>query len=366
MTYELNAADADRLAALPAVRDAAREAARLVALWPLTEAMHMDNDAKYGENLQVRVSRAFARIITGDDVTMPDAEFVYEGADAIPGRPQEIVDALLAVNDAYDVMADFSETGDIALVDDAASDLGVTWSDAEIVRVHETLGAVEAAVSDGAFDAGEYVVASGDGSVDGGTAGGSADAGGDGATGAASPTDDAFEPSDALVRAMAHRFAVALAVCDALLGAVADGSGVARVTGETPVDDDAVRAVLPLLLAVNELREQISVPRIFLTDVQIRDLLAARDAALLPGAEGHAAGGDAAVEGAAAGASLDALAAFVAPLAAAEWRKHREDVLWDPAAAKKKAKEEDEKRNKEALAAKFAHVKNDNKETVEL
>ena len=365
MTYELNAADADRLAALPAVRDAAREAARLVALWPLTEAMHMDNDAKYGENLQVRVSRAFARIITGDDVTMPDAEFVYEGADAIPGRPQEIVDALLAVNDAYDAMADFSETGDIALVDDAASDLGVTWSDAASVRVHETLGAVEAAVSDGAFDAGEYVVAPGDGSA-GGATGGSADADGDGVTGAASPADDVFEPSDALVRAMAHRFAVALAVCDALLGAVSDGSGAARVTGETPVDDDAVRAVLPLLLAVNELREQISVPRIFLTDVQIRDLLAARAAALLPGAEGQAAGGGAAVAGAAADASLDALAVFVAPLAAAEWRKHRDDVLWDPAAAKKKAKEEDEKRNKEALAAKFAHVKNDNKETVEL
>ncbi|WP_055427929.1 hypothetical protein [Bifidobacterium aesculapii] len=333
MTYELNADDVDRLAALPAVRDAAREAARLVALWPLTEAMHMDNDAKYGENLQVRVSRAFARIVTGNDVTMPDAEFVYEGADAIPGRPQEIVDALLAANDAYDAMADFSETGDIALVDDAAADLGVVWDDAASVRVHETLGAVEAAVSDGAFDAGEYVVEPGDGAVD------------DGA-GAASPTDDAFEPSDALVRAMAHRFAAALAVCGALLDAVSDGNDVTRITGETPVDDDAVRAVLPLLLAVNELREQISVPRIFLTDVQIRDLLAARAAA--------------------AGASLDALAAFVAPLAAAEWRKHREDVLWNPAEAKKKAKEEDEKRNKEALAAKFAHVKNDNKETVEL
>ena len=35
--------------------------------------------------------------------------------------------------------------------------------------------------------------------------------------------------------------------------------------------------------------------------------------------------------------------------------------------AKRQAKEEDEKRNKEALAAKFAHIKDDpNKETVEL
>ena len=38
---------------------------------------------------------------------MPDAEFVYEGADEIPGRPQSIVDALLAANDAYDTMAGY-------------------------------------------------------------------------------------------------------------------------------------------------------------------------------------------------------------------------------------------------------------------
>ncbi len=40
---------------------------------------------------------------------MPDAEFVYEGADEIPGRPQNIVDTLLAANDAYDTMADYSD-----------------------------------------------------------------------------------------------------------------------------------------------------------------------------------------------------------------------------------------------------------------
>ena len=68
-----------------------------------------------------------------------------------------------------------------------------------------------------------------------------------------------------------------------------------------------------------------------------------------------------------AGAAAVALAQIVAPLAAAEWTRHREDVLWDPEEAKKRAKEEDERKSKEALAAKFAHVKDDsNKETVEL
>ncbi|MBT1173758.1 hypothetical protein JS528_10500 [Bifidobacterium sp. MA2] len=328
MTFELNDDDVARVAALPAVREAAESGARLIALWPLTEAMRMDNDAKYAENLQVRVTRAFARVITGEDVTVPDAEFVYEGADTIPGRPQSIVDALLAANDAYDTMAGYAESGDASLVDEAAESLGSDWSDAASVAVHETLDAVEAAVDAGAFDAGEYVVPSGDGAneVDG-----------------ADPADDDFRPSDALVEATARRFAVALTVCDALIGAVSSGA-----------DEAAVRAVLPVLLAVNELREQIAVPRICLTDDRIRGLLDVRAKAADPA-------------GASEGTTIDAVADYIAPLAAAEWAKHREDVLWDPAAAKKKAKEEDEKRNKEALAAKFAHIKDDpGKETVEL
>lgn len=370
---ELNTVAIARVAALPAVREAAREAARLTALWPLTDAMRMDNDAKYGENLQVRVTRVFARILTGEDVTVPDAEYVYEGADAIPGRPQPIVDALLAANDAYDALADFAATGDATLVDAAAVDLGVTWDDAASVRVHEMLDAVETAVNNGTFDGGAYTVDAG------------ADGAGDGAhigDAAVSADDDAYEPPVALVDAMAHRFAVALTVCDALLDAVADDAATGPavlVAADTPVDDSAVKAVLPLLLVVNELREQIAVPRICLTDTQIRDLLATRASAL---AEAAAAASDGAgVAGAEAGtagtcsaaaraaesgdassstcdmAVLDATAAFVAPLAGTEWAKHREDVLWDPAAAKKKAKEEDEKRNKAALAAKFAHVK---------
>ena len=94
MTIELNREAIAQVAALPAVTEAAEAGSALISLWPLTEAMQMDNDAKYAENLQVRVTRAFARILTGEDVTVPDAEFVYEGADEIPGRPQSIVDAL--------------------------------------------------------------------------------------------------------------------------------------------------------------------------------------------------------------------------------------------------------------------------------
>ena len=116
MTIELNREAIAQVTALLAVTEAAEAGSALISLWPLTEAMQMDNDAKYAENLQVRVTRAFARVLTGEDVTVPDAEFVYEGADEIPGRPQNIVDTLLAANDAYDTMADYSESGDVQLL----------------------------------------------------------------------------------------------------------------------------------------------------------------------------------------------------------------------------------------------------------
>ena len=279
MTIELNREAIAQVTALPAVTEAAEAGSALISLWPLTEAMQMDNDAKYAENLQVRVTRAFARVLTGEDVTVPDAEFVYEGADEIPGRPQNIVDTLLAANDAYDTMADYSESGDVQLIFDAAEALDVRWDTDVAAQVRETIAAVEAQIED------------------------------DAAQGRLSTSGDGEHDGDAAAQAV---------------------------------------KVLPILLYVNELREQCSIPRICLTDQQILELIDTR---------AKAAGAD----------TLTATAEYIAPLAGAEWTKHRDDVLWNPDEAKKKAKEEDEKRNKEALAAKFAHIKDDpGKETVEL
>ncbi|TPF88404.1 hypothetical protein [Bifidobacterium sp. UTBIF-56] len=354
MTVELNREAIDRVAALPAVREASETGARLIALWPLTKAMQMDNDAKYAENLQVRITRAFARILTGADVTVPDAEFVYEGADEIPGRPQSIVDTLLAANDAYDTMLDYSETGNAALVFAAAEALGVEWDESVRSEVREAIDAVERHIEADAAGAGEA------GAEDAASAGAAGD------DSSASDEDGDRLAGSADPAAVAHRFATALAVCDALLGVVAAhvpgvtvaagaDSAVADTAANTAtvLDDATARRVaiqsLPILLYVNELREQCAIPRICLTDSQLLELVKARAAAT-----------DTAD-------TLDATAALIAPLAGTEWAKHREDVLWDPAEAKKKAKEEDEKRNKEALAAKFAHIKDDpTKETVEL
>lgn len=229
MTIELNREAIAQVAALPAVTEAAEAGSALISLWPLTEAMQMDNDAKYAENLQVRVTRAFARILTGEDVTVPDAEFVYEGADEIPGRPQNIVDALLAANDAYDTMADYAESGDARLIVEAADVLGIDWDSATAESVREAVAAMEAQVE--------------------------ADAEADGRLATSA------KPADVAVR-----FATALAVCDALLGEV---SGDAVADGSADSVANAAAKILPILLYVNELREQCSVPRICLTDEQI-------------------------------------------------------------------------------------------------
>lgn len=49
MTIELNREAIAQVAALPAVTEAAEAGSALISLWPLTEAMQMDNDAKYAE-----------------------------------------------------------------------------------------------------------------------------------------------------------------------------------------------------------------------------------------------------------------------------------------------------------------------------
>ena len=191
MAFQLDATAIAHVSMNPAVRDAAAVGAGLIELWPLADAKQMDNDTKYGENLQVRMTRMAARVMTGDDVTVPDAEFVYEGADEIPGRPQRIVDALLAANDAYDEMGDYSETGDTRLIMRGAGQLGVDWDDDTVHAIAEALEAIEQAIGMG-----------------GGAAGG-ADAAGAAAPANAAPSAD--------VEAIAQRFATVTVAADGLL-----------------------------------------------------------------------------------------------------------------------------------------------------
>lgn len=307
MAFQLDATAIAHVSMNPAVRDAAAVGAGLIELWPLTDAKQMDNDTKYGENLQVRMTRMAARVMTGDDVTVPDAEFVYEGADEIPGRPQRIVDALLAANDAYDEMGDYSETGDTRLIMRGAGQLGVDWDDDTVHAIAEALEAIEQAV---------------------GMGGSSADTD---AAGAAAPANAA--PS-ADVEAIAQRFATVTVAADGLLRLI---------------DLRKPSRAVPVMFYVNELCERLSVPRLCFKAEQLSSLMTARS--LTNDDE----------------AALAETVKLFTMVAASEWKRHHDDVLWDAAEAKRLAKEEDERRNKEALAAKFAHVGDDpSKPPVEL
>lgn len=295
MAFQLDATAIAHVSMNPAVRDAAAVGAGLIELWPLTDAKQMDNDTKYGENLQVRMTRMAARVMTGDDVTVPDAEFVYEGADEIPGRPQRIVDALLAANDAYDEMGGYSETGDTRLIMRGAGQLGVDWDDDTVHAIDEALEAIEQAI------------------------------------GAAAPANAA--PS-ADVEAIAQRFATVTVAADGLLRLI---------------DLRKPSRAVPVMFYVNELCERLSVPRLCFKAEQLSSLMTARS--LTNDDE----------------AALAETVKLFTMVAASEWKRHHDDVLWDAAEAKRLAKEEDERRNKEALAAKFAHVSDDpSKPPVEL
>lgn len=307
MAFQLDATAIAHVSMNPAVRDAAAVGAGLIELWPLTDAKQMDNDTKYGENLQVRMTRMAARVMTGDDVTVPDAEFVYEGADEIPGRPQRVVDALLAANDAYDEMGDYSETGDTRLIMRGAGQLGVDWDDDTVHAIAEALEAIEQAIG-----------------VGDGAAGGAA-------AGAAAPANAA--PS-ADVEAIAQRFATVTVAADGLLRLI---------------DLRKPSRAVPVMFYVNELCERLSVPRLCFKAEQLSSLMTARSLT----------NDDEAV--------LAETVKLFTMVAASEWKRHHDDVLWDAAEAKRLAKEEDERRNKEALAAKFAHVGDDpSKPPVEL
>lgn len=303
MAFQLDATAIAHVSMNPAVRDAVAVGAGLIELWPLTDAKQMDNDTKYGENLQVRMTRMAARVMTGDDVTVPDAEFVYEGADEIPGRPQRIVDALLAANDAYDEIGDYSETGDTRLIMRGAGQLGVDWDDDTVHAIAEALEAIEQAIG-----------------VGGGAAGGA------GAPANAAPSAD--------VEAIAQRFAAVTVAADGLLRLI---------------DLRKPSRAVPVMFYVNELCERLSVPRLCFKAEQLSSLMTARS--LTNDDE----------------AALAETVKLFTMVAASEWKRHHDDVLWDAAEAKRLAKEEDERRNKEALAAKFAHVSDDlSKPPVEL
>lgn len=302
------------------LKNAAQSAANLTALWPLTEARHLDNDAKYAENLEVRSMRAIARMLTNLDVTVPDAEFVYEGADEIPGRPQEIVDALLAAADAYDAM-------------DSCYDPNYDEAEAEILEndVNNNVNNIETIFNKLAYHS----------SADADAINIAADTLGVQGNWVAEDLQKAVEyakkqSSKYMESVESQKIMLVLCILIKLVAKTSD-----------------IKETLPIFLYINEVCECAGVPRMMFKDTQWRELVDYARNSQVDCNESNESNAN----------SISALINFASPLLAAEWQKHREDVLWDPEVAKKLAKEEDDRKSREALAAKFAHVEGNKEST---
>lgn len=300
--------------ALSLLESAAKSAADLIKLWPLSEARHLDNDAKYAENLEVRAIRTIARIITDLDVTVPDAEFVYEGADEIPGRPQEIVDALLAAANAYDDMdlcyePDYSEAQEE--LENNTNDVSAIFSKLES-NLSNDVNAINGA-ADSLNVAGNWSVDS---------------------------LQDAFRCAKqecdfcGLNSVESQKITAILSILKSLIEKTSN-----------------IYETLPIFLYINEVCECAGVPRMMFKDNQWRELVDCVKS------------GKASENGENSENSMSTLLEIAAPLLESEWLKHKEDVLWDPEEAKKLAKEEDDRKSREALAAKFAHVEGNKEST---
>lgn len=297
--------------ALSLLESAAKSAADLTKLWPLSEARHLDNDAKYAENLEVRAIRTIARIVTDLDVTVPDAEFVYEGADEIPGRPQEIVDALLAAASAYDDMdlcydPDYSEAQEE--LENNTNDVNAIFSKLES-NLSNDVNAINGA-ADSLSVAGNWSVES---------------------------LQDAFRCAKqecdfcGLNSVESQKITAILFILKSLIEKTSN-----------------IYETLPIFLYINEVCECAGIPRMMFKDNQWRELVDCVKS------------GKASENGE---NSMSTLLEIAAPLLEREWSKHKEDVLWDPEEAKKLAKEEDDRKSREALAAKFAHVEGNKEST---
>lgn len=295
------------------LNDAAQSAAKLTELWPLTEARHLDNDAKYAENLEVRSMRAIARILTNLDVTVPDAEFVYEGADEIPGRPQEIVDALLAAADAYDNMDSCYEPN----YDEAEE--AILENSNNINSIFSKIASHSAEDSNAINAAADTLNVEGNWSIN--------------------DIDIAINYAKQMVSCYENKslemqkIIVVLSLLTNLI----------KKTNE-------ICETLPVFLYINEICECAGLPRMMFKDAQWREIVdCVRNSSDKCNCD---ISGD-----------ISALVNFISPLLISEWGKHREDVLWDPEVAKKLAKEEDDRKSREALAAKFAHVEGNKEST---
>lgn len=285
----------------------------LVKMWPLQTAQELENDARYAEDLQVRFSRMMAQVLLkrSEEIDQSVAEAAYEGMDVIPGCDPEILSALMNANHAYDVIGSYHGTDGADLFLEAARALDI---DVEI-KVEEEIRRVMTSFTRSMRNTSGL-------DMDIETANG---------IGLCKPVTVNHDE-------LAMRYLASLTVSDALMNLMC-----------YDIDDQQEQAirVLPVLLFANGIREQLAIPHTFLTAEQLNQLVSLRDSARQFGACEPVFDNPFSTQ------TFLATAKYLIMFAGQEWAQHAQCLQWDPKKAEQDAKDEDERKSREALAEKY-------------
>ena len=303
MPFKINNEALYPLYNMPHTQLAIEYCVKVVELWPLQTAQEMENDAKYMEDLQVGFSCMMARALLGCDPA--------------------VVQALKKANQAYDVMRDYSETNNADLFFKAADILGI-FIDA---HVEKSIRSVMKSVT--------HLIR--------GSSGFEFD-------GEASKNVSFCYATTVDPLQLTGRYLASVAVCDGLMNLMCDG-----------IDDlgEQVIRVLPVLLYANELCEQMAIPPTCMGDAALLQLVEMRDSIR------HMDGIVPVEVNSFCERTFLITANMMIPQAGLEWSYHADCLRWDPKKAEREAKEEDERKSKEALAEKFKLTKDDSSDSSE-
>ena len=146
------------------------------------------------------------------------------------------------------------------------------------------------------------------------------------------------------------RYLASVAVCDGLMNLMCDG-----------IDDlgEQVIRVLPVLLYANELCEQMAIPPTCMGDAALLQLVEMRDSIR------HMDGIVPVEVNSFCERTFLITANMMIPQAGLEWSYHADCLRWDPKKAEREAKDEDERKSREALAEKFKSKKDDSSDSSE-
>ena len=136
----------------------------------------------------------------------------------------------------------------------------------------------------------------------------------------------------------ARRYLASMTVLDALINLMCYGTDDSQ--------EQAIR-VLPVLLFVNSMRNQLSIPPTFINAEQLINLFGLRDTARQFGRP------QSVFDSSFNPLTFSTTVKYLAFFAGQEWLRHMRFLEWDPKQAEQDAKDEDERKSREALAKKY-------------